>query len=163
LRGRRLWLAVAVGALVVLFDQLTKHLVADTIKSGERIRLTPFLSLVHTTNKGVAFGLDPGGSALPAVAIALALIAFTLFLLRTASRLIWLPAGLILGGAIGNIVDRLINGAVTDFIQLPLGWPPFNVADAAITVGVVVLLAISWRGGEQPRPLARRNTAPTDA
>jgi len=146
---RRLALTAGVAAVVIAFDQLTKHLVADTIRPGQVQRLTPFLALVHTTNKGIAFGIDPGGSVLPAVVVALALILWALYLLRSAASWMWLPSGLIVGGAVGNIIDRLAQGAVTDFIRLPLGWPPFNVADAAITVGVVLLLAISLRA---PRP-----------
>ena len=160
---RRFAAAAAVAGTVVLFDQLTKHLVADRIKPGETERLTPFLSLVHTTNKGIAFGIDPGGSALPAVAVALALIALALYLMRATSRLLWLPGGLIVGGAIGNLIDRLSAGAVTDFIQLPLGWPPFNVADSAITVGVAILVVLSLRGASHPVAAAKKGAAPTDA
>ena len=59
---------------------------------------------------------------------------------RHATRpLIWLPTGMLLGGALGNVVDRLRHGSVTDFIKLPLGWPPFNLADASITLGVLIL------------------------
>jgi signal peptidase II len=64
------------------------------------------------------------------------------FARNTARPLIWLPTGLLLGGAIGNIVDRARQGAVTDFIKLPLGWPPFNLADASITIGIVLLVLL---------------------
>jgi signal peptidase II len=67
----------------------------------------------------------------------LALLAY--FVTHATQRLIWLPTGMLLGGAVGNVVDRLRDGAVTDFIKLPLGWPPFNLADASITLGILLL------------------------
>jgi signal peptidase II len=70
-----------------------------------------------------------------------ALVALIVYFARhSRQRLIWLPTGLLLGGAVGNVLDRLREGSVTDFIKLPLGWPPFNLADASITIGVVLLL-----------------------
>jgi signal peptidase II len=65
--------------------------------------------------------------------------------------LLWLPTGLLLGGALGNVIDRARHGAVTDFVKLPLGWPPFNLADVSITVGIVALFALAERS-RQHRP-----------
>jgi signal peptidase II len=77
------------------------------------------------------------------VLIALALLALLVYFARhTATRLIWLPTGMLVGGALGNVLDRLRHGAVTDFIKLPLGWPPFNLADASITLGVLILFLV---------------------
>ena len=56
--------------------------------------------------------------------------------------LIWLPTGMLLGGALGNVLDRVRHGSVTDFVKLPLGWPPFNLADASITLGILILFLI---------------------
>jgi signal peptidase II len=74
------------------------------------------------------------------VLIGVALLALLVYFARHAtSPLIWLPTGMLLGGAVGNIIDRVREGAVTDFVKLPLGWPPFNLADASITLGIVLL------------------------
>jgi signal peptidase II len=75
--------------------------------------------------------------------IALALLAlFVYFALHASRPLIWLPTGMLLGGALGNVIDRLRAGYVTDFVKLPLGWPPFNLADTSITLGVLLLLFV---------------------
>jgi signal peptidase II len=79
----------------------------------------------------------------------LALLAY--FARHSAQRLIWLPTGMLLGGAIGNIIDRLREGAVTDFIKLPLGWPPFNLADASITLGIAILFLVIDHARHRPR------------
>jgi signal peptidase II len=132
--------AVAVGT--VALDQAVKALVRAEIAPGERISVVPGLHLVHARNSGVAFGLFAGGGALLIVIGALALAALLAFFVTHANRpLAWLPTGLLIGGAAGNLIDRLRAGAVTDFIQLP-HWPAFNVADMAITVGVVVLVLV---------------------
>jgi signal peptidase II len=73
--------------------------------------------------------------------VGLALIALIVYFALHATRpLIWLPTGMLIGGALGNILDRLRDGSVTDFIKLPLGWPPFNLADTSITLGVLLLI-----------------------
>ena len=93
-------------------------------------------------NTGVAFGFFSGGGALVLV-FTLAALAVAGRLLRSAARApwLWLPTGLLVGGALGNLIDRIANGAVTDFIKLP-HWPAFNVADMAITFGVLALLCV---------------------
>lgn len=151
-RGRRLqragapraWLlALVVLAAVIAIDQLTKHLVDQSIVPGEERKLLPGIQLVHTSNHGVAFGLLPGSQLGVTVLIGVALLALLVyFALHSAQRLIWLPTGMLLGGALGNVIDRLREGAVTDFIKLPLGWPPFNLADASITLGILMLFLI---------------------
>jgi signal peptidase II len=140
----RAWGRVAlVAAGVVALDQATKALVRATIERGERVAVLPGVDLVHTRNTGVAFGALSGGGAVVTVVIAAALIALLgYFATHVARPLFWLPTGMLLGGAIGNVVDRVRDGAVTDFVQLPLGFPAFNVADMAITFGVLVLLYV---------------------
>jgi len=77
------------------------------------------------------------------ILIGVALVALLIYFARHATMpLIWLPTGMLLGGALGNIVDRVRHGSVTDFIKLPLGWPPFNLADTSITLGILVLFVI---------------------
>lgn len=134
---------VLVLALVVAIDQLSKHAVRDSIVEGEERKLLPGIQLVSTRNRGVAFGLFPGGHVVVTILIAVALAALVVYFARHAGQpLLWLPTGMLLGGAIGNIMDRLREGSVTDFIKLPLGWPPFNLADTSIVVGVAVLFLV---------------------
>jgi len=101
-------------------------------------------------NTGVAFGFFPGGGALVLAATAGAVALLLAYFVRHPGRpWLWLPTGLLLGGAVGNLVDRLRDGAVTDFVKVPL-WPAFNVADMAITVGVLALLWV-LEGPRRPR------------
>jgi signal peptidase II len=101
---------------------------------------------VNVRNSGVAFGRLQNAEAIVAIVIGLALVGLLVYFARNgARRLMWLPTGMLLGGALGNIVDRLREGAVIDFLKLP-HWPAFNVADASITVGVVILLVVIERG-----------------
>jgi signal peptidase II len=143
---RRSWArAGLVLALVLAADQVTKALARGSLDRGAEDPILPFLKLVNVRNEGVAFGLDVGGATPVIVIIAFALLALLLYFSRHASRpLMWLPTGLLLGGAIGNIVDRVREGAVTDFLKLP-AWPAFNLADVAITVGVVTLIFVLER------------------
>ncbi|HEX4673484.1 MAG TPA: signal peptidase II, partial [Solirubrobacteraceae bacterium] len=93
-------------------------------------------------------GAFAGGGTIVAVVIGVALVALVLWFVRHADKpLAWLPTGLLLGGAVGNIFDRIRDGAVTDFIKLP-AWPAFNVADVAITFGVLSLLYVLESGGD---------------
>lgn len=141
--ARRPWLrAGVVLALVLAVDQITKALVRRDIALGEEDPILPALKLVHVRNDGVAFGIDVGGAALLIVVIALALTALLVYFARHATRpWMWLPTGLLVGGAVGNLIDRIHQGHVTDFLKFPK-WPAFNVADVAITVGVIVLLLV---------------------
>ncbi|MGA2320372.1 MAG: signal peptidase II [Solirubrobacteraceae bacterium] len=135
--------ALLVLLAVVLADQLSKRAVEHSIVPGEERGLLPGLELVDTHNRGVAFGLFPGSQLGVTILICVALLALLVYFARHASqRLIWLPTGMLLGGALGNVLDRLRHGAVTDFIKLPLGWPPFNLADTSITVGILILFLL---------------------
>jgi len=149
------WIRAGLVALAVLaVDQLSKHAVERSIVPGETRRVLPGLELVNTRNHGVAFGFLPGDHVGVTVVIALALCALLVYFARHSTRpLIWLPTGMLVGGALGNILDRLRDGSVTDFIKLPLGWPPFNLADTSITLGVLLLVLVMER---RPRPSADR-------
>jgi signal peptidase II len=138
------WLLVlAVMACVLGLDQLSKQAVRDGIAPGEEHKLLPGIQLVNTRNHGVAFGFLPGSHLVVTILIAIALaLLLVYFALHASRRLIWLPTGMLLGGALGNIIDRLREGSVTDFVKLPLGWPPFNLADAAITLGILILFVL---------------------
>jgi signal peptidase II len=147
------WGRVAlVAAGVVVLDQATKALVRATVDPGERVHVVPGVEIVHTRNSGVAFGALSGGGAVVTVVVAAALLALLGYFATHVQRpLFWLPTGMLVGGAIGNVLDRVRAGEVTDFVQIPLGFPAFNVADMSITFGVVVLLLVIERHDARTR------------
>ncbi|MBI4989115.1 MAG: lipoprotein signal peptidase [Rhodocyclales bacterium] len=140
------WLGLS--ALVIVLDQLAKLWVLAALQLGERIEVTTFFNLVLVFNRGAAFSFlsDAGGwQRWFFVVLALAVSGWLTFLIRqhAAERLLPLAAALILGGALGNVIDRVRFGAVADFLDVHAAgwhWPAFNVADSAITVGVALLV-----------------------
>ncbi len=138
--------AALVFAVVVGLDQLTKHTIGTWIRPGQVRHVIPGLKLVYERNTGVAFSLLAGTGALVYVVTGVALVALVSFMLmRPGRRLLWLPTGMLVGGAVGNLIDRIARGAVIDFIKLP-HWPAFNVADMSITFGVIILAFVIERG-----------------
>ncbi len=136
-------LAALVLAIVVVGDQLSKRAIEHSIVPGEERGVFPGVQFVNTRNHGIAFGFLPGSDTIVTILIGLALLALLVyFALHSREQLIWLPTGMLIGGALGNVLDRLRDGSVTDFIKLPLGWPPFNVADSSITLGVLALFLV---------------------
>jgi signal peptidase II len=140
--------AIATAGLVVAVDQVTKQLAVSNIDRGESVNVFFGLDLGNTRNTGVAFGALEGAGLVVAILIGLSLaLLVAYFLANRDMPLLWLPVGLLLGGALGNLADRAREGAVIDFID-PVGWPAFNVADACIVVGVLALL---WVVEGRPR------------
>jgi signal peptidase II len=136
------WRAAAVALATVAADQAIKAVVRTTIERGEEVELLLGIQLVNLRNRGIAFGLFAGGGAVLVIFAVAALAALLIFFARHRDRpLVWLPTGLLIGGALGNLLDRTLEGAVTDFVDLPL-WPAFNLADVAITFGVISLLYV---------------------
>jgi len=141
-----LWLSVSAG--VVLVDQVVKTVIRHKIGLPQSIRVTPFFDLVLTYNPGAAFSFLSTASGWQRnlfIGIALAASVLILYLLRkhAGERLFCLGLSLILGGALGNLLDRVQFGAVVDFLHFHLGehyWPAFNVADSSITCGAGVLI-----------------------
>jgi signal peptidase II len=134
--------ALATAGLVVALDQATKQLAVTRIDRGEQVDVFPGLDLTNARNTGVAFGAFEGGGAVVAVLIALALVLLLgYFAVHRERPWLWLPVGLLLGGALGNLADRARDGAVIDFID-PVAWPAFNVADSCIVIGVFALLYV---------------------
>lgn len=142
--------ALALAAAIVAADQATKALARANITRGDREAVFPGINLVNVRNRGVAFGLLSDGGMIVAIVTVLALVALIGFFVVGHHRpLVWLPTGLLLGGALGNLTDRLarspgfLSGHVVDFVEIP-GWPIFNVADLSICVagGMMVVLAI---------------------
>ncbi len=153
-------LGLAIAVLVIVLDQISKPLMRDWLSGGD-IELTSFLSLVSAWNRGVGFSLltmnlASGPYILSALALAIAGV-LLIWLFRTARAIPALALGLIIGGALGNVVDRLRLGAVFDFIDVHLAgyhWPAFNLADSALSIGVVMLIidGLFDGGGKSKNP-----------
>jgi signal peptidase II len=147
--GRAWALAAALAVLVLVVDQVVKDIVEHHIVLGETVNVLGPLKLTLSHNNGVAFGLA-GGGGVGLVLVTLVALGVVLWLFsRDPTRPgMWVATGLLAGGALGNLVDRIRHGHVTDFIKLP-HWPPFNLADCGITCGVVILLVIYIREAER--------------
>ena len=150
--GRRADLLVALGLALAVFvlDQGLKSVVEASIRAGESIPVIPgFLSITHVRNDGAAFGIL-GGSQLVLLAGSAAAVTVVLWMLLSGptSGMTTYGGGLILGGAAGNLLDRLTAGEVTDYVHFSF-WYVFNAADAAITVGVALLLLSTFRMQEK--------------
>jgi signal peptidase II len=140
--------AGATAGLVVALDQATKQLAATNIALGDQVRVVPGLDLTSTRNTGVAFGALEGGGLIVAVLIGASLALLIAYFVANRERAwLWLPVGMLLGGALGNLADRAREGAVIDFID-PTAWPAFNVADSCIVIGVLLLLWVA-EGGQR--------------
>jgi signal peptidase II len=140
-RRRRAWLwMLVVAAAVVALDQTVKAVIESSMEIGERTDLALGFDLARVTNSGIAFGLFDDGSDAAVIAFTVGALALIVgwFAFDPTRPGLWLGVGLLAGGALGNLADRVFDGAVTDFIDPPL-WPAFNVADIAITAGVVVI------------------------
>lgn len=130
-----------ISSLVIIADQITKHLVRVYIKSYEVVNILPFLQIVHIRNEGAAFGLFKGFGNITFIIISIIAIIVVIYLLFRDKR-DRINLSLILGGATGNLIDRIIYGNVTDFIDLYAGrfhWPAFNIADSALTIGISLM------------------------
>jgi signal peptidase II len=140
----RSWrLAGALCGLVVALDQAAKAAVEANLVPGEKVELLGPLALTLAHNRGVAFGLaDGGGAALVALTVVALLFVGAIFASDPARPWMWVAIGLLAGGALGNLSDRVRAGEVTDFVDV-LTWPPFNLADVAITLGVATM-ALSY-------------------
>jgi signal peptidase II len=135
--------AALLAAAVIVVDRITKHIVRGHIGFQQSRTVIPgVLRLVHYRNTGVAFDFLSGAGPVVIIVEGLALLALLFYFARHPTRRgLWIPTGLLVGGALGNLLDRLIDGSVTDFIKFP-DWPAFNVADISITVGVITLLIV---------------------
>jgi signal peptidase II len=152
-----LWLS----ALVIIIDQLTKRVVDTTMQLYQSIELIPYFQLTYLRNQGAAFSFLSGAGGwqrwffIGLAVIASVFICIWLKKLHRSQRWEAIAWALVLGGALGNLIDRILYGYVIDFLDVYVGdwhWPAFNVADSAITMGVVMLLLDSFR--TQPGKLA---------
>jgi signal peptidase II len=143
--------AIAAAGLVVAADQVTKQLADSNIERGHEVNVFFGLDLTNTRNTGVAFGALEGAGLVVAILIGVSLtLLIVYYLVNRDMPLLWLPVGLLLGGALGNLADRAREGAVIDFID-PVAWPAFNLADACIVVGVFLLLWVVEGRPKRPR------------
>lgn len=135
--------AAVTAALILAIDQASKALVRANVRMGSEDGILPGVQLVNTRNRGVAFNLLEGKPGIVGAITALVIIGLLVFFwINRARPLLWLPVGLLLGGALGNVADRVArDDGVTDFIKLP-AWPAFNSADVAITFGVLALFYV---------------------
>ena len=134
--------AVATAGVVMAVDQGTKQIVLASLARGESVNVFIGLDITNTRNTGIAFGAFRGGGIVVGALIALALALLVgYFALHAATPWLWLPVGMLVGGALGNLADRARGGGVIDFID-PVAWPAFNLADAAIVAGVLGLLYV---------------------
>ena len=144
-------MAIAAAGLVVAVDQVTKQLADSNIERGDEVNVFFGLDLTNTRNTGVAFGALEGAGLIVAILIGLSLTLLAVYyVVNRDMPLLWLPVGLLLGGALGNLADRAREGAVIDFID-PVAWPAFNLADACIVVGVFLLLWVVEGRPKRPR------------
>jgi len=146
--------AVAIAA--VLADQVTKRVVTGTLPLDDSVHVVGPLSIHHVQNSGIAFGLFASATAVVTVVTAIAVVWMLVFFARSGSRHPVLPAalGLLIGGSVSNLLDRIRLHHVTDFIDLKW-WPAFNLADSFIVVGVAILLAALVAADRAPRPPRR--------
>ncbi|MCA1688452.1 MAG: signal peptidase II, partial [Actinobacteria bacterium] len=162
--SRRTGLLVALGLALAVFilDQGLKALVEGAMSPGESISVIPgFLSITHIRNDGGAFGILGGSQTVLLIGSVVAVgVVFWMLLTGRPSRLTTLACGLILGGAAGNLLDRLSTGEVTDYVHFSF-WYVFNAADAAITVGVAALLLTALRPEKAGQPSALSNQQKT--
>ena len=159
------------AAVIVLLDQLTKAIVLNSLVFGreERVIVDGFFKFVHWGNTGAAWSMFHGNNEFLAIVSLIALLVLFLYRRHFDTRTIFgqISLGLIFGGIVGNLIDRLFRGHVIDFIYFYLqqrggrevGFPAFNIADMAICTGVGLLFILSWRQESQPAPsLAKEGT-----
>ncbi|HUZ83674.1 MAG TPA: signal peptidase II [Gaiellales bacterium] len=154
--GSLQWVGMlAVAVVAVVADQVTKRVIERTTPIGQVHDVLPFLHITHVANTGIAFGFLPGRLGIVSVLTALAVVWMLVHFSRSGSRHVVFPValGLLVGGSVSNLFDRVVQGRVTDFIQLP-HWPTFNLADSFIVVGVGLLLVgiVRLDHSEPPAP-----------
>jgi signal peptidase II len=144
-------LAVAVAAIAA--DQLTKHIVSSRLALDEEVDVVGPFSIHHVQNSGIAFGLFASATAIVILLTGVAIAWMLIFFARSGARHPVLPValGLVIGGSVSNLVDRVRLGHVTDFLDLRW-WPAFNLADSFIVVGVAILLAVLVLADRAHRP-----------
>ena len=139
--------------IVLLFDQITKYLIRKNSLLGDSIPVIPnFFHITHVSNTGAAFGIFPNAKYFFIIAsiIAIAFFLYFLYIYKQRNPAFYISIGLILGGATGNLLDRIIFGKVTDFLDFginsKLRWPAFNIADSCVVIGFFILALLVVKG-----------------
>ena len=159
------WLALAAIAFAAIAaDQLTKYIVTSQLQLDEGLHVVGPFWIHHVQNSGIAFGLFASATAAVILLTAVAVAAMLIFFARSGARHPILPValGLVIGGSLSNLLDRVRLGYVTDFLDLRY-WPAFNLADSFIVIGVLVLLAalvFAERQPRRPRPVRDATARP---
>lgn len=150
--SKRLLITLIASTIIVL-DFITKKIILATVRLHESIDVLPFLRIVHVENPGAAFGSFTGlGNNIFIIISIIAIIFILVYLSKIHQKLEFISLSLVLGGAVGNLLDRMQIGKVIDFIDFYVGswhWPAFNVADSALTVGIVLFLIANFTHGQK--------------
>lgn len=152
IRPRDGWF-LALAAAIVGLDQLTKWTIREWLERGEAVSVVWPLKIVHVTNSGAAFGMFQGAGPLLVITSVVGMVAILVYLFNPgfAHPVMRLGLALMLGGAVGNLIDRVAEGRVVDFVKVP-NFPAFNVADSAITIGVFFLIwALMFDTTDEPK------------
>jgi signal peptidase II len=149
-RGLKWALLAATAPVALALDLLTKRWALTALLPGESTQVLPFLWLQRTSNSGVAFGMLSGRTGLILGAAAVSLLVIVAYVLLEPRPVFGgVAGGLLLGGSLGNLVERVASGSVTDFLKLPY-WPTFNLADVFLVTGVALVFAGMLFGGREP-------------
>jgi signal peptidase II len=144
---RKLVQSTVIASFIIIADYITKRIIETRIPLHDQINVLPFLNIVHVENKGAAFGMFAGlGNEIFIVVSFVAILLIIIYLSKSTRRVEVCALSLILGGAAGNLLDRILIGKVVDFIDVFVGewhWPAFNVADSALTVGISIFVVSS--------------------
>ncbi len=145
---------LSISGMVVIFDQLTKNIVKSQMELGESYNiLGTFLKLTFVENKGLAFSIKVSnlGIFTGLSIIASLVVLYYIYKYKDDGAMVYMPLALIFGGAIGNIIGRVLYGKVVDFIDVGLSsyrWPVFNIADSSVFIGLVWFLIASWQAND---------------
>jgi signal peptidase II len=138
MKHKKYLFASLIVASIIIIDQITKYIVLKLLKPVINVKLFPFLYLTYTENTGAGFSILQNQKIL-LIILSILIIGFLIYYYKKFKKNEQFPIQLILGGAIGNLIDRISHGFVIDFINIRI-WPIFNVADSAISIGIILLL-----------------------
>ncbi|HDZ84329.1 MAG TPA: signal peptidase II [Nitrospirae bacterium] len=149
-------LIAMVSTLVMVLDYVTKRIVLVKLAPYDRIEVLPFLNIVYVENKGAAFGMfaNLGNNFFIGISV-IALVVILVYMSKIPKGLELFSISLIFGGAVGNLIDRILLGKVVDFIDFYVGtwhWPAFNVADSALTIGIILFMLVALTQSKKPSP-----------
>mgnify|MGYP001558711487 CR=1 FL=1 len=143
--AKKYFIVLSIALIVSLLDQLTKFLIKENLQLNQSIPIIKnILHLTYVTNTGSAFGLFKGLNVFFILFSIIVIIVIFYYLKKIKEKVLPFSIGLLLGGTIGNLIDRIFYGAVIDFIDFRI-WPVFNVADSAVTISIMLLIILLWK------------------